>query len=114
MTTNVDLNTLSATIAAANAAAAQAAVDYIAKHGEPFYCGFAWVSLPEVKLNTKVGKALAAEGFRKAYGKGVDLWNPSRNGTQSMEVKEHAAHAFVKVLNAAYPDLKAYVGTRAD
>ena len=41
-------------------------------------CGFAWVNIYGVKGNTKVGRALAKAGIRKAYGGGLQMWNPSK------------------------------------
>ena len=113
-TLTFDAATVEAAVAKARTAAAQAALDYIAQNGESYYCGFAWTNLPDIKLNTKLGRALAAQGFKKSYYKGVDLWNPSGNFTQSMDVKEAGAYAFVKVLEAELPGIRAEVGTRAD
>ena len=113
-TLTFDSATVTAAVDKARAAAAQAAVDYIAQNGESYYCGFSWTNLPDIKLNTKLGKAFAACGFKKSYNKGVDLWNPSGNFTQSMDVKEAGAYAFVEVLRAELPGIRAEVGTRAD
>lgn len=96
----------------ASAAAEQAAQDYIAKHGEDWYCGFAWVTVYE-KGSTKLGRALKRVGFRPAYGGGLQLWNPSGHGTQSMSVKEAGAHAYAEVLRKAGIE-RAYAGSRAD
>lgn len=63
-----------------------------------YACGFAWVRLPEVKLNTKVGKQIAACGFKKSYNKGVELWNPSGLHCQNIDAKEAGANAYAKVL----------------
>jgi hypothetical protein len=59
----------------ATMAAKAAEQSFIAKHGEPGYCGFAWVNVP-VKASTKLGRALKEVGFRKSYHGGLDLWNP--------------------------------------
>ena len=96
----------------AAAAAQKAAQDHIAKHGEDWYCGFAWVTVYE-KGSTKLGRALKAVGFKPAYGGGLQLWNPSGHGTQSMSVKEAGAEAYADVLRSFGID-KAYAGGRAD
>ena len=96
----------------ASQAAAQAAHDYITKHGEDYYCGFAWVTVYE-KGSTKLGRALKSVGFRPAYGGGLELWNPSGHGTQSMSVKEEGARAYADVLRK-FGIKEAYAGSRAD
>ena len=113
-TITYDAATIQAAVDKAFYAAVKAAVDYQTKHGESWACGFAWVNLPDVKLNTKAGKAFAALGFRKSYNKGVDLWNPSKLGTQSMDIKEAGADAFVEVLMRELPGIKAYSCARMD
>ena len=94
------------------AAAQQAEAEFRAQHGEPGYCGFAWVQVTE-KASTKLGRALKTVGFTKAYGGGLQLWNPSGHGTQSMSVKEAGAQAYADVLRSFGID-KAYAGGRAD
>ena len=37
------------------------------EYGEPMYCGFAWVELPDMKLSTKLGKAFQSVGFKKSW-----------------------------------------------
>jgi hypothetical protein len=96
----------------ARQAAEQAAEDYIRQHGEDWYCGFAWVTVYE-KGSTKLGRALKRVGFRPAYGGGLQLWNPSGHGTQSMSVKEAGAQAYAEVLRKMGIE-KAYAGGRAD
>lgn len=96
----------------ARQAAEQAAQDYIAKHGEDWYCGFAWVTVNE-KGSTKLGRALKRVGFRPAYGGGLQLWNPSGHGTQSMSVKEAGAEAYARVLRY-FGIEKVYAGSRPD
>ena len=96
---------------AALVAAVTAEEEFRAKHGEPMYCGFAWVTVPE-KGSTKMGRALMNVGFTKAYGGGLQLWNPGGSYTQSMDVKEIGANAYAKVFRGAGID--AYMGSRAD
>ena len=81
----------------ATAAAERAEADFRARHGEPGYCGFAWVKVSE-KASTKLGRALKTVGFRKSYNGGLDLWNPGGSFTQSMDIKEAGAEAYAEVL----------------
>jgi len=103
---------VNAVVAEAQQAAAKAAFEHIAKHGEDWYCGFAWVTVYE-KGSTKLGRALIKSGFSRAYGGGLQLWNPSGHGTQSMSVKEAGAYAAAEVLTQKL-GVKAYGGSRAD
>ena len=85
---------------------------YIAKHGEPFYCGFAWVNIAPgtSKFARDLRKAGVVRG-RSYYG-GIDVWNPGGLPTQSMDVKEAAADAYVKVLGTY--GIRATMMSRAD
>ena len=83
---------------AATAAAKNAMIQHLSKHGEDFYCGFAWVQVRE-KASTKLGRALKSIGFTKAYGGGLQLWNPSGTMSQSMTLKEVGAQAYADVLS---------------
>jgi len=103
---------VNAAVAEAQLAAEQAASNYIKEHGEDWYCGFAWVTVYE-KGSTKMGRALKKVGFKPAYGGGLQMWNPSGHGTQSMSVKEAGAYAAAKVLTERL-GVKAYAGSRAD
>lgn len=93
------------------AAAQKAEANFIAQHGEPGYCGFAWVTVSE-KGSTKLGRALKAVGFKPAYGGGLQLWNPGGSFTQSMDIKETGAQAYADTLRAH--GITAYMGSRAD
>ena len=95
----------------ATAAAERAEADFRAQHGEPGYCGFAWVKVSE-KASTKLGRALKAVGFRKSYNGGLDLWNPGGSGTQSMDIKEAGAEAYAEALRGF--GINAYACSRAD
>ena len=95
----------------AREAAVQAEADFRARHGEPGYCGFAWVHVSE-KASTKLGRALKTVGFRKSYQGGLDLWNPGGSGTQSMDIKEAGAEAYADTLRKFGID--AYMASRAD
>ena len=93
-------------------AARKATNDFLAQHGDRDACGFAWVTVRGVKLNTKLGKAMKAAGFDKAYGGGIQLWNPSGSYTQAITAKEVGAEAYAQVLKAA--GIEAYAGSRMD
>ena len=94
-------------------AARQAEADYLAKHGEPGYCGFSWVEVYVDRTNSKQAKELLASGFKKDYKPNcLTVWNPGGSGTQSMDIKEAGAQAFAEVLQKA--GLKAYACSRAD
>jgi hypothetical protein len=82
------------------------------EYGEPMYCGFAWVELPEIKLSTKIGKAWEKVGFKKSWSRGLTLWDPAEHRGQSMDCKEIGAQAYADVLRAY--GIKAYMGSRAD
>lgn len=77
--------------------------EWLAKTGgnecnEPMYCGFAWVDV-RARINSKLGKLLLENGFRKSYRSGVlTLWDPSRHNGQSMDVKMEGAKAYAKHL----------------
>jgi hypothetical protein len=87
-----------AAIAAAQQAAAKATAEYLAQHGDGWPCGFAWVQA-NVRGNTRIGRALLAAGFQKAYGGGLQWWNPSNSYTQNMDAKESGARAAAAVLS---------------
>jgi galactose-1-phosphate uridylyltransferase len=100
-------------VAEARAAAVKASREYVEKHGEPFYCGFAWVEIKVERTNSKEAKALIAAGFSKDYQpKTLSMWNPGGHPTQSMDVKEAGAYAMAEVLRQY--GLKAYARSRAD
>lgn len=97
----------------ARAAAAQAETDFLARHGEPAYCGFGWVEVYVDRTNSKEARELIATGFRKSYKpRCLTLWTPGAYHGQSMDVKEAGAHAFARVLSNS--GLKAYACSRAD
>ena len=81
--------------------------------GERDCCGFAWVSVYDVRSNSKLGKLLQAHGFSRAYNGGLQLWNPSKYPTQSISVLEAGAYAYANVLCVEL-GLKAYGGSRLD
>jgi hypothetical protein len=76
------------------AKAREAAEAALAKYGDRFPCGFAWV-VATVDGRSKVGKALAKLGFTKNYGsKGLMLWNPAKAPVQSVDILEAGANAY--------------------
>jgi hypothetical protein len=97
----------------AAAAAQDATREFLNKNGDRDCCGFAWVTVYDVRSNSKLGKALATAGFSKAYGGGLQLWNPSGHPTQSITAKEQGADAYAAVLKNKL-GLKAYGGSRMD
>ena len=94
-------------------AAEKATNDYIDAHGDFDCCGFAWVTA-YVNGASKLGKSFKAVGFDKAYGGGWQLWNPSKNFTQSINAKEAGAQAYVDVIRTALPTVKIYASSRMD
>lgn len=85
--------------------------EFVAKYGELAYCGFAWVEIADGRSpfvnwlrKNNIGK--------KHWRKGWCIWNPTGNGTQSMDVKEHGSEAFTKVLVSHGID--AWACSRAD
>lgn len=79
---------------------------------DQYACGFAWVDIFGVKGNTKIGKALAAEGIRKSYGGGLQMWNPSKFGCQNVDTLEEGARAAAQVFKKY--GFEAYAGSRLD
>jgi len=98
----------------AREAAVKAETEFRAKHGEPLYCGFAWVEVYVTRTNSPEAKEFIAAGFKKDYCKAkcLTLWNPGGSHTQSMDIKEAGADAFAKVLKDA--GFRAYSCSRAD
>ena len=109
----IALDTLASVLDTAQKAAQKTTEDFLAKHGDRDACGFAWVNVYEVRSNSKVGKILAQAGFKKAYGGGLQLWNPSGSWTQCITAKEVGAQAYADVLKAAGIE-QAYAGSRMD
>jgi len=102
---------------ACNEAAHQArtaAKAFLQAHGDRDCCGFAWVNVYGVSSNSKLGKALQAAGFRKDYTGSLQLWNPSKAATQSLNVLEAGAEAYAQVLRDKLGLEKVYAGSRMD
>jgi hypothetical protein len=79
---------------------------------DQYACGFAWVNIYSVKGNTKLGRALTSNGFRKAYEGGLQLWNPSKFGCQNVDTLEAGAEAAAQVFKKY--GFEAYAGSRLD
>ncbi len=94
-------------------AAQKASTDMYNRIGDDFPCGFAWVTA-YVKGNTKLGKSFKALGFKKAYGGGYQLWNPSGIGVQNVDIKEAGAEAYASIVKKYLPDVSIYSGSRLD
>jgi len=83
------------------------------EYGEPMYCGFAWVDVSVERTNSKEAKALASIGFKKSHhARTMTMWDPAEHRGQSMDCKEHGAHAYAEVLNKY--GIRASMGSRAD
>ena len=97
----------------AQTAAINAEQAFIAQHGEPMYCGFAWVDVFVARTNSKEAKELLKVGFKKSWrAKCLNLWTCGNYHGQSMDVKEAGAHAYAEVLTNY--GFRAYMGARAD
>ena len=97
----------------AELAANLAQADFIHKHGEMAYCGFAWVDVFVERTNSKEAKELVKIGFKKSWRpKTMNLWSPGGYNGQSMDIKEAGASAYAEVLSKY--GFRAYCGSRAD
>lgn len=102
-------------VAEAQTAAAQAANKFFQERlggKDQYACGFAWVEIYGVKGNTKLGKALAAQGIRKSYSGGLQMWNPSKFMCQNVDTLEAGARAAAAVFKKY--GFTAYAGSRLD
>ena len=86
----------------------------LARNGgqDSFPCGFAWVTVYDVKLSTKLSKEMAKLGFSKAHGDGIQLWNPSKSPVQNVDIKLEGAEAYAGLLR--HHGFKAYANSRWD
>lgn len=98
---------------AATVAAKEAVQEFLFKHGDTPYCGFAWVEAQVGRTNSKLAKSLKSVGFQNSWlAKRVYLWNPADAHTQSMDVLEAGARAYAEVLRNH--GIEAYMHSRAD
>lgn len=93
---------LSKVIAAAQKAAQDAVADMVAKckhlpYGEPAYCGFAWVEIPDGR-SPLVREMKRCGVGSKHWKKGWMVWGPGNHSGQSMDIHSVGANAFAKVL----------------
>jgi hypothetical protein len=109
----IDLAQVAIVLHQAKQAAVEAGVIAYAEIGERDACGFAWVNVYKVRSNSKLGKLLMANGFSKAWNGGLQLWNPSGHGTQSISVKEAGANVYAAYLKNQL-GIEAYSGSRMD
>jgi len=79
---------------------------------DQYACGFAWVNIYGVKMNTKIGKAFKEAGLRKDYSGGICMWNPSKYGCQNVDTLEAGAQAAAEVFKKY--GFRAYAGSRLD
>lgn len=94
--------------------ARKAAKAFYDAHGDRDACGFAWVNVWGVRSNSRLGKTLQSFGFRKDYTGSLQLWNPSKAGSQSISILEAGAEAYAKVLRDKLGLDKVYAGSRLD
>lgn len=113
MAQQINLTTAADVLAKATLEAMQVTKDYLAQHGNYDACGFAWVKVRGVRTNSKLGKLLIENGFSKAYGGGLQLWNPSKNFTQAITAKERGAEAYATILRNEL-GLDAFADSRMD
>jgi hypothetical protein len=102
-------------VAEAQAAAKAAAAKFFQERlggKDQYACGFAWVEIYGVKGNTKLGKALAAQGISKSYSGGLQMWNPSKFPCQNVDTLEAGADAAAAVFKKY--GFRAYAGSRLD
>jgi hypothetical protein len=101
--------------------AAYAAADQFFKEklgGQDQYaCGFAWVNIykingEKIRSNSKLGKALVAQGIHKDYTGALQLYNPSQYGCQNIDTLEEGARAAANVFTKY--GFTAYAGSRLD
>ena len=91
----------------------QAQQEFFEAHGEPLYCGFAWVDVAVDRTNSREAKLLESIGFKKSYrAKTMQLWDPAQHRGQSMDCKEQGAYAYAEVLRQH--GFRASAGSRAD
>lgn len=78
-------------------AARKAEAAFFAEHGEPYFCGFAWIEFSSARTKWVTFCKKNSIG-RKSSTKGWYIWEPTDNPTQSMEIKMAGAKAFASVL----------------
>lgn len=101
----------------ASVAARLAVEDFVSRHGEPLYCGFANVKIRPargrfVEFLKRVG--IGSRAYRGGWYVGYYdiMGDHPLSHTQSMDIREHACSAFADVLKRHGMD--AYMESRAD
>ena len=110
-TKTLDLANVEAVLGEALQAAKEAALAKHIKIDQRDASGFAWVTVHDVRSNSKLGKLLATHGFSKSYTGDLMLWNPSNFASQYISVLEAGAYAYANVLKVEL-GIKAYAGSR--
>jgi len=113
--TNVQLDQIPTIIKEAQDAAIVAADKYFTEKlngQDQMACGFAWVNIYGIKMNTKMGKAFKAAGLDKDYSGAISMWNPSMFCCQNVDTKEAGAEAAADVFKKY--GFRAYAGSRLD
>jgi hypothetical protein len=113
--TNVQLDQIPNIIQEAKEAAYIAADKFFKEklNGQDQYaCGFAWVNIYGIKMNTKLGKAFKSAGLDKDYTGSINMWNPSKYGCQNVDTLEAGAEAAADVFKKY--GFRAYAGSRLD
>ncbi len=98
-------------------AAVKAVDEFVAKHGEPMYCGFGSVTIFPARgklvsflKKNEIGRKGYSGGYRIPYSS--IMGNHSKRNTQSLDIQEEAVNAFADVLQSY--GIKAYGEGRAD
>lgn len=120
MTTELNLDQLTAILHEAQAEAHKAASQYFNDQlggVDQFACGFAWVRIFEyqgakINGNTKVGRLLKKAGVRQNWNRTFEMWNPPHFPCQNVDTLEAGAEAAAKVLKEY--GFTAYAGSRLD
>jgi hypothetical protein len=109
---SADIDPVEMAVLQAQLAARKATNEWLAAHGDRDACGFSWVTVYE-KGTSKLVRELKKHGFRKAYGGGYQLWNPSKSGTQCISALEAGSEAAASKLTELL-GVKFYAGSRMD
>ena len=97
----------------AEVAANLAQAEFLQKHGDGAYCGFAWVDVFVDRTNSKEAKLLKEMGFKPSWKrKCLNLWKVGSYNGQCMSTLEAGARAYADVLKKH--GFRAYMGSRAD
>lgn len=111
---NYNVEQIKNIIAEATQAARTEAADAYERNGNTDWdaCGFAWVSLWNIRGNTKLGKALKSAGINQTYDRSFEMWGGKFYSGQSISIKEAACRAARDVFKRYGFD--ATVGSRLD